>query len=415
MLHHNLSRKAAQSMLDNWKTCQWSNDIISTDVHLGNSRSYFPSPDATFTDPTNKLTVTMEFKPPNTSKRDILTGLGQAISYLGFSSISYLVIPKMVESFPVGEYLKDIFEDKKLNDVIPVGLIVYDNEDPSNIKIFKDVKSDMTLEQIYDNRTKGRYWAPYKDSNPHTIWLLLEIAYLLKNKEDRKLKIWDEFFDKYYCPIHKRYNDEYCITDIEHWDTGKLVGFAERFKEIKEMYAQGLIDENNLKEQIDNIIGKNKPGDSLYKSYRKNRLPFLSNLGLWDEQYYLTDIGYELHKIGKVYGPNSRTFRDRLCKIILIEGSHLDLILDIENNTRNKEFETVGEAKKQVSDYLEDRGLINRNPNRSPNPEDAKDDFMSEFQLWGKLDLVKKIGGQYYTSNKGFNFSWDEITRIILQ
>lgn len=413
LLHHSLTRIVSQSLLDKWKVGYWRESKISDEVNLGKSQVIFPAPDATFIDPKNELTITMEFKPPTVSKREILTGLGQVLSYLDFSSISYLAIPEIIEGFDMKNYMCNFFEDRKINLNFPIGLVVYKNSDPSDLEIVKEVDDTIIPKKILKEINTGSYWATYKDSNPHTAWLLLDIAYNLEPSVDRKDKIWEEFFDNYYCPKDKRYNAEECLSNIIHWNDGYNKGFSERFKPIKNEYSDGSLTLIELTQKIDDIIGKEKKGDSLYKSYSKNRMPFLSHLGLWDEQYYLTDLGYELHKIGKIHGPNSNVFKDRLAKLILIEGKHLDLILDIENSTRNINFKSIGEAKKAVSDQLEEKRLIKRNPKRSPDPSKAKDDFESEFQLWNKLGFVLKEGKSFYIKNKGFNFNWSEITRIL--
>jgi hypothetical protein len=414
MLHHSLARIVSQSLLEKWRVDFWPGSKISNGVILGRGQVVFPSPDATFIDNTKQLTITMEFKPPTSSKREILTGLGQAISYLDFSSMSYLAIPEtIVDNFNIKEYMCNLFENRGINSKFPIGLVVYKNDNPLDLEIVKEIDNDLNPRTMTDNRNVGSYWATYKDSNPHTIWLLLDIAYNLDERTDRKDKIWEEFFDNYYCPKNKKYNGEECVSNVNHWNEGFGKGFSETFKPLKDDFKDNRITLGQLTQEIDNIIGKNNTGDSLYKSYSKNRMPLLAHLGLWDEQYYLTESGYDLHKTGKIYGPNSNVFKDKLAKIILIEGKHLDLILDIENSTRNKNFNSVGDAKKEVTDQLEDKGLIKRNPNRSPDPNNAKDDFESEFQLWNKVGFVLKQGRSFYIKNKGFNFDWSEITRIL--
>lgn len=60
-------------------------------------------------DPTKKHTIAFEFKPPTESKRGILTGLGQAFAYLSLSSLSYLIVPKLLEGYELSSFLNDLF------------------------------------------------------------------------------------------------------------------------------------------------------------------------------------------------------------------------------------------------------------------------------------------------------------------
>lgn len=57
----------------------WS-DILSSKAYVTASRTW-PVPDFVLVDQNQKISVGAEFKPPMQTKREYLTGLGQAISY----------------------------------------------------------------------------------------------------------------------------------------------------------------------------------------------------------------------------------------------------------------------------------------------------------------------------------------------
>ena len=125
----------------------------------------------------------------------------------------------------------------------------------------------------------------------------------------------------------------------------------------------------------------------------------------------ITPLGYDLHKTGKLHGPVSKAFKDHLARVILVEGKHLDLILDIEKYTRNKPLRASLEARQRVYDKFEEKGLVKQNPNRSASG--SRKNFSNEMQLWVHLGVLRKTGSSYFQPGKGFDFDWRAITRII--
>ena len=165
---------------------------------------------------------------------------------------------------------------------------------------------------------------------------------------------------------------------------------VKKLKKWKEQIEEGTLSREEALNQLRIATNIEGTGDITYWQIRKNFFPFIDHIGAWDEFGYLTEVGYELHKIGKIHGPTSKTFYDYVAKILLIEGKHLDLILDIEKFTRNKGFEDRDSAIENVIEKLIEKGLISG--------QGAKK-FTNEFQLWGQLGLVFKESGSYYASN----------------
>jgi hypothetical protein len=403
--HDSLAKTVIETLLARWKGSEKS-EILSHDVFLTKSNSSFPSPDGTFFDPINSFSSALEFKPPTETKRGILTGLGQSIAYLDKHSLSYLVIPSQVEQFDIQTYMNKIF-DLQITEKMPVGLIVYDSQDPTKILIHKEPKLKIKKSKMSKkSANEGRYWAKWIDFPTQAIWILLDLSYTIdKDKKDKKKAIWDNFFLTYVYP--KKYHNKFDAfnTGIINDNGEPYRPLQNKLKKWKESIINGIILEKDAIDELKNATDmSNQKGDRPYTHGRKNSFPFLNNLGVWDDFGNLSEIGYELHKIGKIHGPRSKTFIDALAKVTLQNGKHLDLILDIEKYTRNKNFDTSTSAINHVIDELTKKGLISGKGNKK---------FGNEFQLWGRLGLVQIEGDSYYIKNKGFNFNWEKITSLL--
>jgi hypothetical protein len=107
--HHIFAKVATDEILIKFKKAEWkcANGYGQDFYRVGTSVD-FPSPDAAFYDPKNKIIVSFEFKPPTETKRGILTGVGQSIAYLQDSDISYLIAPRMLENYHLVQYLNNL-------------------------------------------------------------------------------------------------------------------------------------------------------------------------------------------------------------------------------------------------------------------------------------------------------------------
>ena len=401
--HDSMAKQVIETLLTKWKVNEGST-ILSNKVFLTKSESSFPSPDGTFFDPSNNFSSALEFKPPTETKRGILTGLGQSIAYLDKHSLSYLAIPSKIEYFDVQTYMDRIYENSIKNNM-PIGLVVYDYQNPTNIIVHKEPTININTSKLSIKEAQsGRYWAKWIDLPLHALWVLLDISYKIDNDGDRKRKIWDTFFLDYIYPEPHRDKFEEYESSIELVDGRKYKPMAQKLNTWKQQISNGKLSYNDALKELRIATDINGTGDIIYWQYRKNFLPFIDHIGAWDNYGYLTDIGYELHKVGMVHGPTSKAFYDYIAKILLLNGKHLDLILDIEKYTRNKSFTNVNKAKENVVKELINKGLIGGTGAKK---------FTNEFQLWGQLGLVNKISGSYYVNEKGFNFNWNKITSLI--
>jgi hypothetical protein len=404
-VHDNMTKQLVEVLLDKWKINNDGTTKLSNEVYLTKSESSFPSPDGTFFDPNNNFSAALEFKPPTETKRGILTGLGQSIAYLDKHSLSYLAIPSKVEYFDMQNYMQRIFE-KEIIDKMPIGLIIYDYREPKDILIYQEPNIEIAKTSLSINEiSKGRYWAKWVDLPLHALWVILDISYNLGEVNgDRLRKVWDKFFLDYVYPKQFRNQFNPFNSSIMNMNGNFYKPMEKKLQKWNDAIINGTISQDTALEELKKSTDIDGTGDIYYWQIRKNFFPFIHHIKAWDEYGYLTDIGYEIHKIGKIHGPTSQLFYDYIAKILLTEGKHLDLILDIEKYTRNKSFENKDKAIEFVIENLIKKGLLSGNGNKK---------LSNEFQLWGHLNLVTKISNTYYSKNKGINFNWDRITSLL--
>lgn len=433
-IHHTMSYQVSNILLKKWRNKEngWDS-IVSEDVRLLRTKAVFPIPDATFYDYQNERGVAIEFKPPTETKRGILTGLGQSLVYLNSHSIVYLVFPEIVEGQNISEYMLETFNKLGLNKKIPLGLISYNPNNINDIKLLAEIniaKEDIPTTKESD---PGTYWATFRDIYPDAIWRILDIAYNMEvDEDDRKYKVWNRFYKEYLLPIPDEFFEKDCI-DIDLWiesiKTYKWDKYEKQFigkkdlKEAKEAVESGEKDIavalSEIKDKFMNPSGQDNKSDQL----KKNNLNFINHLGLLDDQANLTTIGLDLHRIGKIYGSTSSMFIDYLAKIVLIEGKHLDLILEIDEVIKSNigTKSTKDEAIEKLYEVMDDQGKIKKNPNRrqdetNEEKQTTKRKFLeSEQQLWGKLGILEKKGRSYFIEGKGYNFNWSRITSLLLK
>ena len=116
-------------------------------------------------------------------------------------------------------------------------------------------------------------------------------------------------------------------------------------------------------------------------------------------------------------------FIDSLAKVILIEGKHLDLILEVDEIIKSyiETKSTKEEAIDNMYKIMDSQGKIKKNPNRKKDKEEkskkvTKRKFLdSEQQLWGNLGILDMKGTSYFEEGKGYNFNWSRITSILVK
>ena len=196
--HHLLAKTTTDSILKKFKGGDWNCcGNIGTDFYRTSVESSHPSPDAAFYDDGNKIKVSFEFKPPTENKRGILTGLGQSVAYLNSSSISYLIIPEKLGDFDLQDYMKNLFSNQVV-DNLPIGLIAFDNDNPSKVSMIHNVKSLLKVKK-FNQKSTSRFWAKHLDLPIPLFHLILHCYYLKKTgqvKGDAFVYCWKKHLFK---------------------------------------------------------------------------------------------------------------------------------------------------------------------------------------------------------------------------
>lgn len=335
----------------------------------------WPRPDYVCYDEDLKASYALEFKPPFQSKREYLTGLGQALSYLRKHNYSGLILPTQADDgFQIAQFVSDTLKLKEFES-IPISLYVYD-EDNYNLEL----KNPIIVNRIFDS---GKYFSPevktfwcwWRDLSQYELFELLNLSF-----------IYSEFPGDIYS------------------------------QHIYNIFYKMMVEGKT--KQWDGSPRNKKYSDRSKKSEKQNYNIPLVQLNLWTRGTgRLTDIGYELLRIGKKYGPDSEIFKYKLAYLILTYGKHLDLIRMVdqfqkENRIPNKSKEYA----KLLDEYLTKNGCIGK---RKPSAitTDAKGSYLrDEMKLWNKLGFLKKHNKtDYFIPNKGYEFNYDYIMKTLIE
>lgn len=402
--HHVLAKATTDAILQNFKSATWQYDgNCGSDFYRVGTSADFPSPDAAFYDPTNKRLASFEFKPATETKRGMLTGVGQSIAYLKSCDLAYLISPQIIDGFNMGDFLTEIYKDR-FGDKIPVGLIVYDNNNPTNLTLAHNVTSINTTGSMKSHKpTADRFWAKHQDMPLPLFHLLLHYYYLKKVgivEGDAYAACWMERMIP--VDILTRF-DTAPVVDIngepiKTLRTDKELTFLEkRLKKIKKDFPK-----NQWATEIAHAIDASFVGDNLYNAYRKNYVTFLKHIQVIDSEGYLTDSGFNLYHIGLANGPTSKIFADYFTREVLTIGHHLDLLLDIDSIGQRNPDSSIDEILCIMETEYEIKGYIKRNPNRVVG--DASNTAFLKYEkiLWQALGLM----------DSNYRIQWRKITEI---
>lgn len=405
--HHLMAKTCSDAVLSNLRNGTWSSNVISNHLRSVNSQSSFPSPDATFFDDTNKRLIGFEFKPPSETKRGMLTAIGQASAYLNNCNISYILCPETVDGFNISNYFKSLFNDHFYGK-LPIGLIKYKNDNPMDIEELVEVEPTTVLtKKINPKSISDRYWAKHQDLPTVVLYELLNIAYKLPDNTNRKHLVWKKVWEKII------FNNKFLSSlDVDkpnifyHYGTPFQLGVKKKAT-LKKKVEQGELSLTNALKDLKYWADPDRKGDCHSESYKKNFMTFLGHLNLWDDACRLTPSGYDLHKVGKIYGPNSKIFIDALLKKVLFDGKHLDLILDFLEFSKQNREKSLTELNSKFTAHYASQGKIKFNNTRRQ--KDAQNEqFRFEQIFWRKYGL---LGNEYY-ENGPIDFNLREIMRI---
>ncbi|MBR1405086.1 MAG: hypothetical protein IJ558_13020 [Treponema sp.] len=401
-----MAKETTDAILSHFKKAEWScADGLGTEFYRGGTNADFPSPDAAFYDDTHKVKVSFEFKPPTETKRGILTGVGQSIAYLQNCNISYLVAPKMLEDYKLGDYLTDLYAEQ-ISGKLPTGLILYENSNPETVSLVHNVDKISKKDFSFSGKESNRFWAKHVDQPLALFHTILHYYYL------KKVKILPVDADPFAVCWKERMIPKDILTnfttrpiiDIEGNPIMTVAGTKQMVYLEKKLNS---IKNESLDKRIEIIsheIDTNFIGDNYFNSVKKNLITFHKHLQTIDSEGQLTERGFALYHIGLMNGATSKIFRDYFTKEVLITGHHIDLLLDYDaikqENIKNADNAT--QILSLMEQDYENKGYLKRNPNRMSKEKSDVKFLKYERILWkalGLLDSQDKI-------------QWKKITEI---
>ena len=270
-MHHNIqARKVTDTMLANWRSGIWSNSNISTKLHLTRLDTTFPAPDGCFFEPGMKTRIAMEFKPGDKeTQRGLLTGVGQCVAYLNKNGAAYLVAPNTVCDNPnICDYLEETFK-KNIFDKLPIGLITYEGYDFSNLRLRCDISERIRFKVISGEGVDVNYWAAWRDTPPHAIYLLLKCAQTTVVSRDRSKNIWNNFYFNQYITNESINTINDLPSNIRLWDGITPQVPLEGIKNVlRQKISAGLLTETQALKEIKDKV--NPDGiDNNYRDIKK--------------------------------------------------------------------------------------------------------------------------------------------------
>lgn len=356
----------------------WST-LFSANAYVTASRSW-PVPDFVLVDSVNDVAIAAEFKPPQQSKREYLTGLGQAIAYARDFHYGLLVLPDISDDgYRISDHVVDVMRQSTMSSV-PVGILTYD---PA---VFSPHNPHFHEAHFFSPRLTGptriasldqSFYAKWREMSPEEALRLLGYCYdEMRALSTSESTIRQRAFDRLWADIQAGL--------LRHWGGGvRHYGDTE----------------------------KNKT--AVHKNYRN----FLYHIGWTEADGALTKLGLEALHTGTLYGSSSRPFLDAIATAALGEGKHLILFNAISEyqDSIGVSFPSEPLWLDGLELFLEGKGLLKRNPARAAAATvgSERQFLKAEKQFWRKLELITPNGGRVFHPGRGFIFNWSRITNLL--
>lgn len=353
------------------------NSIFSPSVYITASRAW-PVPDFVLVDSTNSLTIAAEFKPPLQSKREYLTGLGQAIAYSKDFHYGLLVLPEIADDgYPIARHVVDVLQQGSLVGA-PVGVLSYA---PA---AFSPHHPAFTEAHFFSPRATApshlahldnSFYAKWREMSPQEALLLLSFCYdEMRASSSSTGTIRDRAFTLLWNEIQ--------AGRVMHWAGGVR------------HYSAGT-------------------KTAVSKNYRN----FLFHLGWTESDGALTKEGLNALHVGTLYGHSSRPFLDSIATAALTTGKHLILFNAISEfqDSLGSSFPNESDWLDQLESFLETKGLLKRNAARGAAAVagSARQFLKAEKQFWKNLELIAPRGSRVFHPGRGFIFNWSRITDLL--
>jgi hypothetical protein len=331
-------------------------------------------------DTANNLKIAAEFKPPGQTKREYLTGLGQAIAYSRNFNYSLLVLPTVSDDgYKISAHIVDVMRQPELG-TIPVGILEYDPAvlSPATPQ-FDEVHffAARAAAPADPAAVDQSFYAKWREISAVEALAFLSHSYdEMRNPSPGPGNVRDRAFDKLWLDIQ--------AGKLTHWGGG-----------IRHY--------------------KNTPNNkvAVFKNYRN----FIYHLGWCEPSGALTAEGLRALHVGTLYGPTSRPFLDEVAKATLTAGKHLILFNAISEyqDGLGAPFPDEGPWLDGLEDFLTAKGLLKQNPGRAAAAVagSARQFLKAEKQFWRNLELIIPRGARVFHPGRGLIFNWSRITDLL--
>ena len=344
----------------------WAPSRLSPKSTLWQGIADWPRPDIAFEDSTNNSSFAIEFKPPNQPKREYVTGLGQAITYLREFEFSGLVVPKRTaDGFEIAKYLYDILDRELVG--LSLALFEYDR-DINDLNVLRVLTSRTPpLSQIPSGIGRKVFWGYWRDLSNFDLFTLLRLSDEMDGQDFSRIfqKFWNEFAAK-----------------------GNALTWEGTARKTRRSNSKSL------------------------NSERLNAKLAMRHSGLLSADGRLTASGHELLRVGKIYSPDSSAFMELLAYHILMDGHHLNLIFWIDE--QNRSIEASNKSNRNLYFAALDKALVKSGVIATRKSHTAKLHFIrDEPKLWNKLGLLVPSGSRrYFHKGHGLLFDWRKIISV---
>jgi hypothetical protein len=376
-VHDVLSQAVASKALAEIRgaNSSWSH-VFTPNVVIQGTQGW-PQPDFIFKDVTTSVTLAGEFKPPAQTKREYLTGLGQAIAYTKDFNYAALVVPDSADSYPIGNHIHDVL-NQPIYASVPLTLLTYD---PSTLS---QSNPNYVMARALTIRTDavptpaklaGSFYAKWRDASPDELGFYLNFLYQ-ESLLGGAGTVRDRAFARMWVLM----------------TTGGVKNWSGQPRSVT-----------------------NTPQGET--AWGKNFRNFTAHLGWTMTEGFLTEEGLQALHIRHVYGADSQVFADLLARTLLLDGKHLMLINEIQ------QFQEAGPIASveatylaDLELYLENKGLLQRNVGRHNAAVQgvARGFLKSEKTIWRNLQLISPRGARAFYPGIGYRFNWERITGLLI-
>ena len=317
--------------------------------------------------------------------------------------LSFLIAPKLLAGYDLESYLTDLYTHQL--SAIPTGLIIYDNANPKNVRLVKNVTSLVGTAATPRTVTVERFWAKHQDLPIPLFHLILHYYYLKKVNHIGGDPFEILYTTKLVPPSVLTTFAAVPVQDVSGVNIKTLSGrkdikhFEKRINSYLRLPAASKPAElARMQAQID----PRTPGDTNYSAIRKNYLSFVKQMQMIDSAGELTERGLAMYHLGLVNGPTSKLFTDYFIKEVLTTGHHLDVLLDFDQMRRRMPTAPISNLLSSMEADYATRGFIKTNPGRVAGTTSTVGFLKYEQILWKNIGLM----------DADHNVQWRRITEV---